>query len=114
VLAALSQTPGLHLALGLASAAASYINLAMLWHWLRKAGVYDRQPGWTRYLLRLGTACAAMTIALLAALHGAPDFTVIGKWERIGYLAALVGGGGAVYLIALLAMGFRPGDLREH
>jgi putative peptidoglycan lipid II flippase len=113
-MAALAQTPGLHVALGLASAAASYINLAMLWHWLRKAGVYDRQPGWARYLLRLGTACAAMAFALLAALYWTPDFTAIGKWERIGYLAALVGGGGAVYLLALLAMGFRPRDLREH
>ncbi|QNP42212.1 murein biosynthesis integral membrane protein MurJ [Lysobacter solisilvae (ex Woo and Kim 2020)] len=114
VLAALAQTPGLHLALGLASAAASYINLGLLWHWLRKAGVYDRQPGWARYLTRLGTACAAMAIALLVALYWVPDFTVIGKWERIAWLAGLVGGGGAVYLLALLAMGFRPRDLREH
>ena len=80
-MAALSQTPGLHLALGLASAAASYINLGLLWHWLRKAGVYDRQPGWARYLLRLGTACAAMAVALLVALHWVPDFTVIGTRE---------------------------------
>lgn len=114
VMHALASTPGLHLALGLASAAASYINLALLWHWLRKAGVYDRQPGWTRYLVRLGTACAAMTLALLVALHWTPDFTLIGKWERIGYLAVLVGGGVSVYLLALLALGFRPRDLREH
>ena len=73
-----------------------------------------RQPGWARYLLRLGTACAAMAVALLVALHWVPDFTVIGKWARIAWLAVLVGGGGAVYLLALLAMGFRPRDLREH
>ena len=114
VWAALAATPGLHLALGFASAAASYINLGLLWIWLRKAGVYQRQPGWTQYLVRLGVACAAMAGALLLALHWAPDFTVIGKWARIGYLAALVGGGGLVYLMALLALGFRPRDLREH
>ena len=110
----LAGTPGLHLALGIASALASYLNLMLLWHWLRKAGVYQRQLGWTRHLTRLGLACAAMAIALLVALHWIPDFTVIGKWERIGYLAVLVGGGGAVYLGALLAVGFRPRDLREH
>jgi putative peptidoglycan lipid II flippase len=55
-----------------------------------------------------------MAAALLIALHWVPDFTVIGKWERIGYLAALVGGGGAVYLAALLGLGFRARDLREH
>ncbi|GAB3376153.1 murein biosynthesis integral membrane protein MurJ [Lysobacter rhizosphaerae] len=114
VMQGLASTPGLHLAIGLASALASYLNLMLLWHWLRKAGVYQRQPGWTRHLTRLGLACAAMAIALLVALHWIPDFTVIGKWERIGYLALLVGGGGAVYLGALLAVGFRPRDLREH
>lgn len=110
----LASTPGLHLAIGLASALASYINLMLLWHWLRKAGVYQRQPGWARHLTRLGLACAAMAVALLLALYWIPDFTAIGKWQRVGYLAALVGGGGVVYLAALLALGFRPRDLREH
>lgn len=36
---ALARTPGLHLALGIASAVASYINLGLLWMWLRRAGV---------------------------------------------------------------------------
>ena len=114
IMQGLASTPGLHLAIGLASALASYLNLMLLWHWLRKSGVYERQPGWTRHLVRLGLACVAMAAALLIALHWVPDFTVIGKWERIGYLAALVGGGGAVYLAALLGLGFRARDLREH
>jgi putative peptidoglycan lipid II flippase len=114
VFAALERTPGLHLALGFASAAASYLNLALLWHWLRKAGVYERQPGWLRYLMRLLVACAAMSAALWAGLQWAPAFTQIGQWARVGYLAVLVGGGGLVYLLALLALGFRPRDLREH
>ncbi|WP_460733477.1 murein biosynthesis integral membrane protein MurJ [Lysobacter tyrosinilyticus] len=110
----LASTPGLHLAIGLASALASYINLLLLWHWLRKSGVYERQPGWARHLTRLGLACVAMAVAIVAALYWIPDFTAIGKWQRIGYLGLLVGGGGAVYLAALLALGFRPRDLREH
>jgi putative peptidoglycan lipid II flippase len=114
VMAALAQTPGLHLALGLASAAASYLNLALLWHWLRKAGVYERQPGWSAYALRLGLACGAMAAALLLALHWTPDFTAIGKWARIGWLSVLVAGGGLVYLVALFVLGFRPRDMREH
>ncbi|MDR0182568.1 murein biosynthesis integral membrane protein MurJ [Lysobacter arvi] len=114
VLAALEQTPGLHLALGFASAAASYLNLALLWHWLRKAGVYQRQPGWLRYLMRLLVACGAMSAALWAGLQWAPAFTQVGQLARVGYLAVLVGGGGVVYVAALLALGFRPRDLREH
>jgi putative peptidoglycan lipid II flippase len=114
VMVALEQTPGLHLARGFASAAASYLNLALLWHWLRKSGVYQRQPGWMRYTMRLLIACAAMAAALWAGLLWAPDFTVVGKLARVGYLAVLVCGGGLVYLLALLALGFRPRDLREH
>lgn len=114
VMKGLASTPGLHLAIGLASALASYLNLILLWRWLRRAGVYERQPGWARHMTRLGLACGAMAIALLVALHWIPDFTVIGKWDRIGYLAGLVGGGGLVYLGTLLALGFRPRDLREH
>jgi putative peptidoglycan lipid II flippase len=114
IMQGLASTPGLHLAIGLASALASYLNLMLLWHWLRKSGVYERQPGWARHLVRLGLACVAMAAALLIALHWVPDFTAIGKWERIGYLAMLVGGGGAIYLAALLGLGFRPRDLREH
>lgn len=114
VFVALATVPGLHLALGLASALASYLNLAMLWYWLRRDGVYQRQPGWGKYLIRLILACAAMAGVLLAGLHWVPDFTVMDKWHRIGWLAALVCGGGAVYLIGLVALGFRPHDLREH
>ncbi len=113
VRAALEAVPGLHLALGLASAVASYINLSLLWRWLRRAEVYRPRPGWAGYLLRLGVACAAMAAVLGLGLHWLPGFTTMDKWHRIGSLLALVGGGGAVYLLALLVLGFRPRDLRE-
>jgi putative peptidoglycan lipid II flippase len=111
---ALSEVPGLHFALGLASALASYLNLALLWHWLKRANVYQRQPGWGVYVLRLSAACAAMVAALLVGLYWAPDFTQVGVAQRIVWLGVLVGGGGVVYLLAMLAVGFRPRDLREH
>ncbi len=55
-----------------------------------------------------------MVGVLLALLHWVPDFTVMDKWHRIGGLMLLVGGGGATYAVAMLAMGFRPRDLRGH
>jgi putative peptidoglycan lipid II flippase len=114
ILAGLANTPGLHLAIGLASALASYLNLMLLWHWLRKAGVYDHQAGWARHLSRLGLACVAMVAVLLVALHWIPDFSGLDKWHRVGFLAALVGGGALVYAGTLLALGLRPRDLRGH
>jgi putative peptidoglycan lipid II flippase len=111
---ALAKVPGLHFALGLASALASYLNLVLLWHWLKRAGVYQPQPGWSRFLLRLLLACMAMTAAVLAGMHWAPDFTQVALASRILWLGLLVTGGVAVYGLAMLVMGFRPRELREH
>ena len=114
VMATLARVPGLHFALGVASALSSYLNLLLLWRWLRRAGVFDPQPGWTRFLWRLAAANVAMALALWFGLQLAPDFTVVDKWQRIGWLAALVCGGALVYALAMVALGFRPRDFREH
>ncbi|MET0290112.1 MAG: murein biosynthesis integral membrane protein MurJ [Pseudoxanthomonas sp.] len=114
VFEALAKTPGLHLALGLASALASYINLGLLWMWLRRSGVYQRKPGWGKFLLRLLLSCLAMAAVVAAGLHWMADFTEMSKWLRIGSLLALVAAGGMTYLVSQLALGFRPRDLRDH
>lgn len=114
VMEALKRTPGLHLALGLASALASYINLGLLWYWLGKAGVYRRKPGWGRFGLRLLASCLAMAAVVGAGLHALPEFTTMDKWHRIGGLLGLVAAGGATYALAQVALGFRPRELREH
>jgi putative peptidoglycan lipid II flippase len=114
VLEALAKTRGLHLALGLASALASYLNLILLWRWLRRDGVYRPQPGWGRYSLRLVVSCVAMTAAVLAGLQWAPDFTAATLTQRLLWLFGLVGVGVAVYALAMVAQGFRPRELREH
>jgi putative peptidoglycan lipid II flippase len=109
---AIATIPGLHMALGMASALASYLNLLLLWRWLGKAGVYARQPGWSRHLVRLGVACAVMVSVLLAGLYVWPEWSAVEKWERVWRLAALVGAGGGAYVGTLFAMGFRLRDLR--
>ncbi|HEY2346690.1 MAG TPA: murein biosynthesis integral membrane protein MurJ [Xanthomonadaceae bacterium] len=111
---AFAKLPGLHFALGMASAVASYLNLMLLWRWLRKAGVYERQPGWGWFLLRLVVACAAMVGVLLLGLHWGPDFTAVRATTRILWLAGLTVAGAAVYGAAMIALGFRPRELREH
>jgi putative peptidoglycan lipid II flippase len=110
----MAATPGLHLALGIASALASYVNLALLWRWLRRDGVYQPAPGWPRFTLRLVLACAALCAVVLAGLHWAPDFTVVPKWSRVGWLLGLVAAGAAAYGATLVAMGWRLRELRGH
>ena len=114
VMHALATTPGLHFALGIASALSGYLNLLLLFRWLRKADVYDPQPGWRSFLARVGAANLLMGVALWVALYYLPDFPDMGEWDRAGWLAALVAGGAAVYGAAMLALGFRLRDLREH
>ncbi|MBS0225964.1 MAG: murein biosynthesis integral membrane protein MurJ [Proteobacteria bacterium] len=110
----LATHPGLHFALGLASALSSYLNLVLLWRWLRKAGVYDPRDGWGSFLWRVGIANAAMAAFLLVGLHYAPDFTQAPPLMRIVWLGVLVAGGGLVYGLAMLTLGFRLSDFREH
>ncbi len=72
---ALARVPGLHMGLALASALASYLNLAQLWLALRRDGIYVRQPGWTAHLVRLGVSCAAMVAVIVAGLIVWPDWS---------------------------------------
>jgi putative peptidoglycan lipid II flippase len=108
----IAAVPGLHMALGMASALASYINLGLLWHWLRKAGVYQRQPGWARHTLRLVLACAVMVAVLVVGMWLWPDWTNADNRTRVWRLAVLVLAGGGAYVATLFAAGFRMRELR--
>ena len=109
--AGLARVPGLHVALAMASALASYLNLALLWRALRRDGIYAREPGWARFTARLLLACAAMVLVLLAGRWLWPDWTV-GAWTRIWRLGAMIGVGGLAYAAVLAALGFRIRELR--
>ena len=110
----LAHTPGLHLALGIASALASYLNLGLLWRWLRRDGVYQAQPGWGRFTTRLLLACAALAVVVGLGLYVGPDFTTAPVPARLAWLFGLVAAGGGAYAAVLVAMGWRLRELREH
>ena len=111
-LAGIAQVPGLHLALAIASALSSYVNFLLLWRWLKRAGVYDAQPGWSRHWLRLLLSCAAMVAVLLLGRWLWPDWTHARVFSRVWHLAMLVLAGSSAYLGMLFASGFRMRELR--
>lgn len=109
---AIAQVPGLHVALAIASSLSSYLNFILLWHWLKRAGVYQREPGWARHWLRLAMACAAMVAVLLLGRWWWPQWGGLPVLTRVWHLAVLVVAGAATYVGTLLAGGFRLRDLR--
>jgi len=113
-LGGIAQVPGLHVGLAAASVASNYLQFFLLWRWLKRAGVYDRQPGWARHWLRLGVSCAAMVAVLLAGRWLWPDWIQVPVGVRVWHLAVLVLAGGAAYVAALFGCGFRLRELRAH
>jgi putative peptidoglycan lipid II flippase len=109
--AGLARVPGLHVALAMASALASYLNLALLWRALRRDGIYVREPGWARYSWRLVLACLAMVAVLLAGRWLWPDWDG-SAFTRVWQLGVLIVAGGLAYVGMMFALGFRIRDLR--
>jgi putative peptidoglycan lipid II flippase len=108
----IAQVPGLHLALAIASSLSSYLNFVLLWRWLKRAGVYQSQPGWARHWLRLAFACAAMVVVLALGRALWPDWSSVPRVIRVWHLILLVLAGGITYVGALFVAGFRARDLR--
>ena len=112
LLARLAAIPGLHMGIALASSVASYLNLWLLWHGVRRDGIYEREPGWTTHLLRLGAACAVLVLVVCGGLLLWPDWSGAATFARVWRLAVLIGAGGAAYVGMLVAGGLRLRDLR--
>ena len=110
----LHQVDGAHGGIALATALAGIFNAWLLWRALRKAGLYQPQAGWGRYVLRLGLACAVMAAIVLGLRAWIGEWTAIhGPLHRVGWLLLVIGAGAAGYLGAMLAGGLRLRDLRH-
>src|SRR5690606_38381349 len=110
----LSGTTGAHGGIALATALAGILNAALLWRFLHRGGLYRPQPGWGRFALRLLVACAAMAIVVLGLRAWIGDWTALAQVStRVAWLLLAIGAGAVTYGLALLALGFRPRDLRH-
>lgn len=110
---ALGHVPGAHACLALAIALAGWLNAVQLWWYLRRVGVYERQPGWGRFLRQLAVAAIGMTVVVLGLLFFWQGWTAWAWWERVWKLAVVVGSGAIVYTALLWLQGIRPRDLRH-
>ena len=108
------QVEGAHAGIALATAIAGTLNAWLLWRYLRRGQVALRlQPGWPRFLLRVGFALLALAAVLWAAQEWVGPWTALRARARVLHLAWLVPAGALAYGLALLAAGMRPRHLRE-
>ena len=95
---------GLALSIGLAAC----LNAGLLLHLLKKQQIYQPQPGWTAYFLRVLLAVSLMAAMLFYAMGDEHWWLAAGFRDRMIRLSLLVGGGIVLYFAALGLMGFRP------
>ena len=100
---------GLALAIGLGAC----FNSAVLFHLLRKHGIYQPEPGWSKFFAKVCLALLALGLALWFGMGAEQSWLTRSGWPRILHLSALVAGGVAVYFAVLAVLGFRPRDFSK-
>ena len=100
---------GLALSIGLASC----INAWMLYRGLRQNGVYTPNPGWHKFIAKLGLAVAAMAIMLLLVVSPDAWWLQASLTQKALQLAYILPLSLLAYFGTLFALGFRPKDFRR-
>jgi putative peptidoglycan lipid II flippase len=101
---------GQHAGLALAIALGACLNAGLLYRQLRRHGIYQPQPGWGMFALKVAAALAAMALALWLAMGPVPWWLVASGATRAAAVTGLVLLGGAAYFASLWLLGFRLGD----
>ncbi len=94
---------GLALAIGLGAC----LNAAILFHLLRKQGIYSPLPGWGKFFFKVMMALACMAGSIYFAAGTANDWIEAGFSARALWLSGLVALGAGVYFASLWIMGIR-------
>lgn len=102
--------PFKHAGLALAIGLASLLNAGLLYHGLRRRGVYRPLPGWPGFAGRLAVALAVLAAILWSGMGEAAWWLEHGALDRVLRLAPLVLAGIVGYFATLLALGFRLRD----
>lgn len=100
---------GLALSIGLAAS----LNSLLLFRGLRARGIFQPQPGWSLFALRLAGGLVAMGLVLWFGMGAEADWLKLHGLSRILRLTLLVCGGGFTYFATLFALGFRLRDFRR-
>jgi len=100
---------GLALSIGLGAC----LNSAILFYYLRKQGIYQPEPGWLLFFVKVAIAVLVLGITLWFGMGTEQSWLTSEGWSRILRLALLVSGGMLVYFLVLGVLGFRPKDFSK-
>ncbi|MFZ5530093.1 MAG: murein biosynthesis integral membrane protein MurJ, partial [Pseudomonadota bacterium] len=100
---------GLALAIGLGAC----LNAGLLYYNLRKHGIFQPQPGWAGFLLRLAAALLVMGLVLWLTMGGTQSWLSATLVSRATRLFAVVVMGAGSYFGALWLLGFRLQDFSK-
>jgi putative peptidoglycan lipid II flippase len=103
------QHAGLALSIGLGAC----LNSAILFHYLRKHGIYRPEPGWAWFFFKISIAVLALAITLWFGMGSEQHWFDTSGWSRILHLTGLVVIGIVVYFAVLFGLGFRLKDFAK-
>ena len=105
--------PYAHAGIAGATAIAGIINAMLLWHFLKRDGIYQVQPGWAVWVTRIVLGLVAMAAVVIVLREWVGDWSVMPGLWRWAYLLGVIGAGAAAYGAVLLIAGLRPRHLRH-
>jgi putative peptidoglycan lipid II flippase len=105
--------PLAHVGLALATSLSAVLNASLLWWGLRKAGIYQAQPGWPVFMLRLVAACAAMAFIIVWMVPGTEQWFNWGWQRKVLEMTLLVSAGIGIFSLTLFVTGMRMRHLRQ-
>lgn len=99
-----------HAGLALAISLGACLNAGFLYYYLRRDAIFEPQPGWLLFLLKLFVAVSAMGAVLWVGMGAEALWLQYGFLEKLMRIAALVAGGAVTYFLALWLQGIRLRD----
>ena len=102
-----------HAGLALAISLGAFVNAGLLFVLLRRAGVYQPQPGWRVFALKLGVAVYVMGTVLWLTSGSATEWLSARAAQRVVWLAEIVVAGAGSYFATLWVLGFRLRDFNQ-
>ncbi|HZF26298.1 MAG TPA: murein biosynthesis integral membrane protein MurJ, partial [Steroidobacteraceae bacterium] len=102
-----------HALLAVSTGVSAFVNSALLFRGLKRAGVYRAAPGWSRFAGQVLVANVAMALLLWWIAGDLGGWLDAHAARRALRLLASVSAGAAVYFAVLWLCGLRLGDLRR-